>query len=358
MSTGSEIRSRLSASRVFLNFVGAGYKSEVVPIDSDTLCRHAEVNPYLYHVTVEASLESIFADGLRPGSEFGGRLHHGFHATREGHVYLGHRDTVPVVTVSGPRVTLCVDLRTLDADCFNPDEDEVQQSFLGGPEPWLPRNHRPPTRRSKRDHEEAGQDGDLAQWADTTPGFDAPGVTARSLAAGRIAYRGTIPPEAIEIADLPSIAPAYFVSGLIRVFDDLSGSPDAPQLDYYLTEVKRATVLGESIIESARGIVTGAFDPVEIPGSDAADKLRDELSAEGRALMNDGRHDAGAVLLEACSLADKVGEFEPELGWGATKDDCVEVAGAAVDVVAAIAEQYDLDQAFDVAVRAMVAAES
>ncbi len=204
----------------------------------------------------------------------------------------------------------------------------------------------------------AGQDGDLAQWADTTPGFDAPRVTARSLAAGRIAYRGTIPPEAIEVAYLPSMAPAYFVSGLIRVFDDLSGLPDGPQLDYYLTEVKRATALGESIIESAGGIVTGAFDPIEIPGPGAADKLRDELFAEGRALMNEGRHEAGAVLLEARSLADKVGEFEPELGWGTTKDNCVEVAGAAVDVVATIAEQYDPDQAFDVAVRAMIAAES
>ena len=58
------------------------YKSVVVPIDSDALRRHAEIEPYLYHVTAEASLESILADGLKPGSEFGGRVHHGFHATR------------------------------------------------------------------------------------------------------------------------------------------------------------------------------------------------------------------------------------------------------------------------------------
>jgi hypothetical protein len=46
-------------------------------------------------------------------------------------------------------------------------------------------------------------EGTLAHWAETTPGFDAPEVAAKSLARGRIAYSGTIPPEALAAIDWP-----------------------------------------------------------------------------------------------------------------------------------------------------------
>jgi hypothetical protein len=46
----------------------------------------------------------------------------------------------------------------------------------------------PPLLDPATSQEKPGGERTLSYWAETTPGSDSPGVTARSLEAGRIAY--------------------------------------------------------------------------------------------------------------------------------------------------------------------------
>jgi hypothetical protein len=80
---------------------------------------------------------------------------------------------------------------------MDPDEDLVQHAWHRG-ERWVDSD--PPLLGP--DWKEGPQgEGTLAHWAETTPGFDAPSVTARSLMGGRISYRGTVPPDALDLVE-------------------------------------------------------------------------------------------------------------------------------------------------------------
>ena len=147
-----------------------------MPIDAEVLAAHIEVHgPYLFHVTDAKQREAILRDGLRPGSDIGRQVWDDFFRTRVGRVYLcDRRRGVPVVVVEGERLTLQVDLRRLDPACFDTE---------------------PPKREMLDQYTAAdGQAGRLAAWAESIEEFDEPEFAARSLAAGRVAYRGTIPP--------------------------------------------------------------------------------------------------------------------------------------------------------------------
>ena len=51
------------------------------------------------------------------------------------------------------------------------------------------------------DDERARADGTLADWAETTPGFDSPEVTFKSLWAGSVSYTAAVPAAAVQAAD-------------------------------------------------------------------------------------------------------------------------------------------------------------
>ena len=50
-------------------------------------------------------------------------------------------------------------------------------------------------------NEGARTDGALADWAETTPGFDNPEVTAKSLWGGGISYANAVPAAAVQAVD-------------------------------------------------------------------------------------------------------------------------------------------------------------
>lgn len=152
---------------------------------------------WLYHAAPEADLPAILADGIRPGSELGrDNAPKPFHRTRAGHVYLCALEHLERLQAGGdlPRTAVRVDLCELDPERIDPDEDCVQHARLFRGEFWVPVE--PPI--WDRDWQEGPNgEGTLAYWAESTPGFDAPEVTARSLDRGRVSYRGTVPPDAL-----------------------------------------------------------------------------------------------------------------------------------------------------------------
>jgi hypothetical protein len=88
--------------------------------------------------------------------------------------------------------TARIDLAQLDPDRIGADEDLVQRAWRAG-EPWL--DARPPL------NQVASADGRLAEWAETTPGFDGPEVTSKSLRGGGISYTDAVPAAAVQAVD-------------------------------------------------------------------------------------------------------------------------------------------------------------
>jgi hypothetical protein len=155
---------------------------------------------HVYHATPAANVEAILREGLKPGSEVGrSQSGDGFHRTRPGHVYLSTAERLEPVRHEIGDATLRVDLRLLDPERVDSDEDMVPQAWLFDDEEWVGQ----PPFKDPGWKEGPGGEGTLAHWAETTPGFDAPEVAAKSLARGRIAYSGTIPPEALAAIDWP-----------------------------------------------------------------------------------------------------------------------------------------------------------
>jgi hypothetical protein len=166
-------------------------------LDPERFAAILKVVPCLYHVTPATNVERIRAEGLRPGSETGVITRDDFFGTRPGHVYLLDLKDVPIVEVEGEPAVIAVDL---DPARMNPDEDMVQQRFPD----MVP--VAPPQRSVKPDGAESpGQRGVLAHWAEQTRGFDRSEVTERSLSqCRRLAYRGTVSPEAPTVVPMPS----------------------------------------------------------------------------------------------------------------------------------------------------------
>ena len=163
-----------------------------------------ERGKWLFHASAAKVADRIVREGLRPGSEIGVSNKPGFHRTRPGHVYLcGREDAERTVDVDGPRAIFAVDLTRLELDRINPDEDMVFFSWLRfGEEWWLETpwvDAEPPWNPPPGQPLIEGPNGEgtLRYWAETTPGFDAPEVTRKSLWRGRVAHSGTIPVTAL-----------------------------------------------------------------------------------------------------------------------------------------------------------------
>lgn len=311
--------------------------------------------PFLFHVTREDAVKSILRDGLRPGSERGVSTAAGFFRTRAGRVYLGDLRTLAVVKVAGARAYLRVDLRQLDSSCLDPDEDRVQDSFDRRGNGWVAQP--PPTNTATTDPEFVGQA--LADWADATEGFDAPEVSAKSLESGRVAYRGVVPPEAIKVVRFPSEGPELFRAGVLRVLDKPPADlPTAPLLGYYETEVARATALARSIIASAARAAGESPDHIlpDWPQPEHALTTRDLLTRARRERAQNGEWDKAEVLHAALQVAETAAELQPELGWAPTRDACVAVAQAAVEVVGRLQQSCGAETAAAAAATAMEAA--
>lgn len=165
-------------------------------IDQAELDAYIQSNgPWLFHGTDPENLPMVLEQGIRPGSELGRSNTVGFHCTRPGHVYLSHLEHCRRLQEAGDlgKGTIRVDLRELDPTRIDPDEDMVQIAWHSG-DAWIASI--PPF---KDPGWEAGPKGEntLAYWAEHTPGFDSPAVTARSLDRGRISYLGTVPPASL-----------------------------------------------------------------------------------------------------------------------------------------------------------------
>jgi hypothetical protein len=150
---------------------------------------------WLYHATAEESLAEVEDLGIKPGSDPDySNERDPFWRPRSGRIYLSTLEVCHGRQRDGqlPWGIARVDLAQLEPDLIGPDEDLVQRSWHAG-EPWVDAG--PPL------GERANADGTLANWAETTPGFDSSEVTAKSLWGGSISYAGAVPAAAVEAAD-------------------------------------------------------------------------------------------------------------------------------------------------------------
>jgi hypothetical protein len=241
--------------------------------------------PFLFHVTSAENVEAIKREGLRPGSELGKSTRDDFFRTRPGHVYLIRQLDLPIVEVGPKPRVFRIDLDQLDPDLIDPDEDMVSEKFSDAVPEKAPRRE-----CDERNNELPGQEGKLAAWAESVPGFDSPELAERSLEHGRISYGGTIPPSALELIDTPSPSLVAFARGLpVTARAEL---PEPPPAGDWRVEVARARVL---VGETPRRICAALGHVVEIRVGDV-NKCRDTWSVLQpviRSLYEEGRLEAG-----------------------------------------------------------------
>jgi hypothetical protein len=118
------------------------------------------------------------------------------------------------------------------------------------------------------DHETeaSGQAGRLADWAESIREFDEPRFAARSLAAGRVAYRGTIVPAALEVVELPSEVVKVFAS---RARDHLGTNIGVvPPLSLDVVEVNRVRAIAQSVLDAGMEVLGEASLKVDTDLSD------------------------------------------------------------------------------------------
>ncbi len=219
------------------------------------------IAPVMFHVTAARNVSDILRDGLRPGSDIGISTLDNFFRTRPGHVYLIKQREVPIVDVEDPRV-IAVDLAALDHRLVDPDEDLVAEKF-----PEMVSIEPPMRALNDAGEEEPGQVGARAAWADTTPGFDRSEVTERSIEEGRLAYRGVIPPDALQEVTILSPSILGFVTDLP---DDLRShvSTDTPRFSGWRSEVERSRAIVRTIVLA---VLRAVGEQVEIRVCDPAD---------------------------------------------------------------------------------------
>jgi hypothetical protein len=326
-----------------------------MPIDRERLEDHiSRRGSLMFHVTAATAVPVILTEGLRPGSELRVSSKGGFFKTREGRVYLGDALSLAVVEVEGKRAYIGVDLSKLEPELIDPDEDQVQGSFDRRGGGWVAQP--PPVNSTDADTEAAGQA--LAEWADATEGFDAPDVTAKSLETGRVAHRGTIKPSALTVVPFPSEGPELFFNGARNLLNDsdLDLAPP-PALGFYKTEVARAIALARSLIASAAQSVDEPTDPLllEWPHSEHANYTRDSLIGAARRRGRAGDLAQADILRAAQHVAQTVPDIQPELGWAATRDACVNVAQEGVDLIRCLQEHAGAEVAAAAAESAMAA---
>jgi hypothetical protein len=312
-----------------------------MPFDSAVLRRHLEcVGRELYHVTSAQGVEAILTGGLRPGSEIGRVQRDDFFRTRRGHVYLLDIRAAPLVPVAGERALLRINLAQLKPSAFDTDEDLAQDAALAG-RPWVPMP--PPKRRlDSAGRELAGQAGVLAAWAEQTEGFDDPGVVAKSLDGGRIAYRGTIGPDALAVVDVPSEGAVRFCSAACEALqlaeDEL---PRPPLLAYCEVEVARARALADAMIKASLRCAT-VSSPIGLTFDEpyAALQLGETLWNDARAMSRDGEFDRSDVVRGASNIAEKAAD-PSEFGWPHQRGVFFSLAESAAEALTSVARFAD-----------------
>jgi hypothetical protein len=239
-------------------------------------------NLVLVHVTPESNTDGILKHGLRPGSQLGTSTRDDFFRTRTERTYLIKFADVPIVEVNGEPRVFQIDVRQLDPQLIDPDEDIVAERF-----PELV-DIPPPLREiDENGDERPGQAGARAAWADRCENFDRSEVTARCLLEfGRVSYRGTIPPDALTLLEIPSQALVMFTQTLNR---DLSAAlPSPPLAGDWRTETRRARAILNAVVRGSclaigRDIQIRTDDPYKVRAtSDRLRELARELYAEGR----------------------------------------------------------------------------
>lgn len=225
-----------------------------MPIEPEAFAAHmTKHGPYFFHVTSAEYLDSIMRDGLRPSSELRRTARDGFFRPRKGRVYICGRDCTKEVPAKGSRTILQVDLRKLDPTYFDTDEDVPRDEELQEVQGWFA--VKSPCRKLLADSSEApGQAGRLAKWAESIPEFDAPEFAERSLAAGKVAYRGMISPEALKAVKLPSMVVEAFKTGAEQNLG-LRDLGRAPTEELNTVESERAFVIAEAVLKDGFAIL-------------------------------------------------------------------------------------------------------
>ena len=326
-----------------------------MPIDREMLVAHIEEHgPFLFHVSGADNREAILDSGLRPGSELGRFVRDDFFRTRRGYVYLcDRRRGLPVVRVNGERLTLQVDLRLLDPARFDTDEDVpyIQQRFQATK--WF--DVPPPKRHmADRETEAPGQAGRLADWAESIREFDEPRFAASSLTAGRVAYRGTIAPAALEVVELPSETVDVFAR---RARDHLGTNIGvAPPLSLDVVEVNRARAIAQSVLDTGLEVLSEPSLKLDTDLSDPmmAHYLDERIRRFGFQQNRAGRWEARDIAIALADVARAVADFEPALGWN--PDACVVIAECAAKAVTTIATTIGHEAAVSVARSAVATA--
>jgi hypothetical protein len=326
-----------------------------MPIDCEALVAHIhEHGPFLFHVTSADNREAILNSGLRPSSELGRVVRDDFFRTRRGHVYLcDRRRGVPVVRVNGERLTIQVDLRLLEPACFDTDEDVpyIQQRFQA--KKWF--DVPPPERQMVDGETEApGQAGRLADWAESIREFDEPRFAARSLAGGRVAYRGTIAPVALEVVELPSEVVEAFAS---RAREHLGTNIGVvPSLALDVVEVNRVRAIARSVLDAGLEVLSEPSLKLDTDLSDpmTAHYLDERIRRFGLQQNRAGRSEARDVAIALADVAEAVADFEPALGWN--PNACVAIAECAASALTTIATTVGHETAVSVARSAVATA--
>lgn len=320
-----------------------------MPIDREDLEGWiAESGHYLHHVSSSTALPSIVEHGLDAARQEERPDHAGFFRPRAGRVYLATPAYSPVIEVYGRRALLAVDIGALDTKLIDPDEDQVQNSFLQGGAGWLAVP--PPRRQLHEGHELPGQDGALAAWANTTPGFDSPAITRRSLAGGSVSYRGRIPSGALQEVHPSSVALGEFHA---RAADlpGLSVYPPVPALEVWTVEVERAMRLARSLTGCVLDLL-GAARPDHISRPEHFLAVSRRLASQSRQARHNLTDAVGLSTVEflvaATDLADKASELT-QIGWAADADTCRSIGDLAAQVVTATAARFGNEEAARVA---------
>jgi hypothetical protein len=325
---------RHPAGSAHLSLLPAAYPALV--LDREALVRYlARGTAYLFHVTPEQNAESILRSGLRPGGDVGMSTRNDFFRPREGRTYLIKFGDVPIVEVDGEPRVFAVDLRQLDPDLMDPDEDIVAEQM-----PEMVQLAPPHRAMDDQNRELPGQTGARAAWAEQTPGFDRSDVTERArIEYGRVAYRGVILPAALELMEIPSQPLHIFAQGLDGGFR--AALPTPPPASDWRTETLRARVLVSEAVRrlceaTGHAVDVRVDDPYKVRSS--ADRLREvarDLYLDGRVPQGDAvRAAKGAVeiaaglhglapvsdLITAQSMASALAHALNVLGKGSTDD--------------------------------------
>lgn len=293
-------------------------------IGADVWREYLAMHTHLFHVTPEANLDGVLAEGLIPGNQRGQTTRTDFFSPRPNHVYLIKQADIVIVDVNAEPRVVAIELSFLDPDLVDPDEDIVKDCF-----PHVV-DVRPPVRQcDDQNNELPGQVGLLARWADTTLGFDTSDVAARSLREyGRMSYRGTIPPEAIRKVFVPSDPIAAFVEALD---EGLNRSLAVPHRSTAGTEIQRSRVIAKIVTEEICAALGQAVD-VHLDDPYTSREAPGEVRRAAIALFRAERLEAGQVVGTLVDVLGHAGRFS---GYAPRSDlhTAADLAAATADAV-------------------------